>query len=160
MDTVFAFSCAYLRFFNTERCCSFLFTVCVFVSLLISRKQQLYLFFKKSTITDLQFILVCDAFIVKSGGTCVRWVHIRCREAFTWGCSTRTGWVTGQKRESWTQSDVQRLTGGLYHERKFESEVETANMSPPADANANANVEQKVLQYEQFINEVLRRDLQ
>lgn len=33
-------------------------------------------------------------------------------------------------------------------------------MSPPADANANANVDQKVLQYETFINEVLRRDLQ
>lgn len=33
-------------------------------------------------------------------------------------------------------------------------------MSPPVDANANANVDQKVLQYENFINEVLRRDLQ
>lgn len=31
-------------------------------------------------------------------------------------------------------------------------------MSPPA--NANANVDQKVLQYESFINEVLRRDLE
>ncbi|XP_008291284.1 protein UXT [Stegastes partitus] len=33
-------------------------------------------------------------------------------------------------------------------------------MSPPADANANANVGQKVVQYENFINEVLKRDLQ
>ncbi|XP_051282748.1 protein UXT [Dicentrarchus labrax] len=35
-------------------------------------------------------------------------------------------------------------------------------MSPPADANsnANANVDEKVVQYENFINEVLRRDLQ
>ncbi|XP_041858933.1 protein UXT isoform X2 [Melanotaenia boesemani] len=33
-------------------------------------------------------------------------------------------------------------------------------MAPPADANANANVEQKVLQYEAFLDEVLRRDLQ
>ncbi|KAM6928870.1 protein UXT [Lycodopsis pacificus] len=33
-------------------------------------------------------------------------------------------------------------------------------MSPPVDANANANLDQKVLQYENFINEVLRRDLQ
>ncbi|XP_070766822.1 protein UXT [Enoplosus armatus] len=33
-------------------------------------------------------------------------------------------------------------------------------MSPPVDANANANVNQKVLQYENFINEVLKRDLQ
>lgn len=33
-------------------------------------------------------------------------------------------------------------------------------MSPPGDANANANVGQKVLQYENFINEVLKRDLQ
>lgn len=31
-------------------------------------------------------------------------------------------------------------------------------MSPPA--NANANLDQKVLQYESFINEVLRRDLE
>lgn len=35
-------------------------------------------------------------------------------------------------------------------------------MSLPVDANANANVtvDQKVLQYENFINEVLKRDLQ
>ncbi|XP_023281769.1 protein UXT [Seriola lalandi dorsalis] len=33
-------------------------------------------------------------------------------------------------------------------------------MSLPVDANANANVEQKVVQYENFINDVLRRDLQ
>ncbi|XP_031149039.1 protein UXT [Sander lucioperca] len=35
-------------------------------------------------------------------------------------------------------------------------------MSPPVDANANANanLDQKVLQYENFINEVLKRDLQ
>ncbi|KAG7220380.1 hypothetical protein INR49_018218 [Caranx melampygus] len=37
-------------------------------------------------------------------------------------------------------------------------EEETEKMSPPV--NANANVDQKVLQYENFINEVLRRDLQ
>ena len=33
-------------------------------------------------------------------------------------------------------------------------------MSLPANANATANVDQKVLQYENFINEVLKRDLQ
>ncbi|TDG95828.1 hypothetical protein EPR50_G00244860 [Perca flavescens] len=35
-------------------------------------------------------------------------------------------------------------------------------MAPPVDenANANANLDQKVLQYENFINEVLKRDLQ
>uniref|UniRef100_A0A8D3AU43 Protein UXT n=1 Tax=Scophthalmus maximus TaxID=52904 RepID=A0A8D3AU43_SCOMX len=33
-------------------------------------------------------------------------------------------------------------------------------MSLPTDANANASVEQKVVQYENFIHEVLRRDLQ
>ncbi|XP_026188570.1 protein UXT [Mastacembelus armatus] len=32
-------------------------------------------------------------------------------------------------------------------------------MSSPGNANANASVEEKVLQYENFINEVLRRDL-
>lgn len=39
-------------------------------------------------------------------------------------------------------------------------EEETEKMSLPVNANANANVDQKVLQYETFINEVLRRDLQ
>ncbi|XP_020515627.1 protein UXT [Labrus bergylta] len=33
-------------------------------------------------------------------------------------------------------------------------------MSLPVHANANANVDRKVLQYENFINEVLKRDLQ
>lgn len=33
-------------------------------------------------------------------------------------------------------------------------------MSQPANADANANVDEKVLQYEHFINEVLKRDLQ
>ncbi|KAF3861052.1 hypothetical protein F7725_001307 [Dissostichus mawsoni] len=33
-------------------------------------------------------------------------------------------------------------------------------MSPPLDANANANVDPKVLQYENFIHEVLKKDLQ
>lgn len=33
-------------------------------------------------------------------------------------------------------------------------------MSVDANANANANLDQKVLQYEIFINEVLRSDLQ
>ncbi|XP_041655500.1 protein UXT [Cheilinus undulatus] len=33
-------------------------------------------------------------------------------------------------------------------------------MSEPVKANANANVDQKILQYEHFINEVLKRDLQ
>lgn len=33
-------------------------------------------------------------------------------------------------------------------------------MSEPVNANANANVDQKILQYEHFINEVLKRDLQ
>ncbi|XP_069572700.1 protein UXT [Brachyistius frenatus] len=32
--------------------------------------------------------------------------------------------------------------------------------SPAADANANANVQQKVFQYENFISEVLQKDLQ
>lgn len=33
-------------------------------------------------------------------------------------------------------------------------------MSPPGPADANATLEQKVVRYENFINEVLRRDLQ
>ncbi|XP_033988086.1 protein UXT [Trematomus bernacchii] len=33
-------------------------------------------------------------------------------------------------------------------------------MSPPLDANANANVDPKVLQYENFIHDVLKKDLQ
>lgn len=35
-----------------------------------------------------------------------------------------------------------------------------ANMSPPCNADANANVDQKILQYENFVNEVLKKDLQ
>ncbi|XP_037335651.1 protein UXT [Pungitius pungitius] len=41
-----------------------------------------------------------------------------------------------------------------------EPEKNTDTMYPPDDANANANLDQKVVQYENFINEVLRRDLQ
>ncbi|XP_010751925.1 protein UXT [Larimichthys crocea] len=33
-------------------------------------------------------------------------------------------------------------------------------MSSPDEANANANVEEKILQYEKFISDVMRRDLQ
>lgn len=33
-------------------------------------------------------------------------------------------------------------------------------MSPPCNADANANVDQKILQYENFVNEVLKKDLQ
>lgn len=33
-------------------------------------------------------------------------------------------------------------------------------MSPPCSADANANVDQKILQYENFVNEVLKKDLQ
>lgn len=33
-------------------------------------------------------------------------------------------------------------------------------MSPPCKADANANVDQKILQYENFVNEVLKKDLQ
>lgn len=38
--------------------------------------------------------------------------------------------------------------------------AEVANMAPPCDAHANANVGQKILQYENFVNEVLKKDLQ
>lgn len=33
-------------------------------------------------------------------------------------------------------------------------------MSPPRNAHANANVDQKILQYENFVNDVLKKDLQ
>lgn len=38
--------------------------------------------------------------------------------------------------------------------------AEVVNMSASCNDHANANVDQKILQYEDFVNEVLKKDLQ